>query len=386
VVAESSHRGYLMTGRPAYKQPYSEVVPLLEQQLRVVEGQYADEPAMAGKVARLAELVRRKVAEMQTTVQMFESGKEQGWRELMLTDIGRETMVEIETLARNITAEETRRLDAAAEVLAGTLLASRVAIGLMVRIGLGVLLALIAKARRLADERAGRVEELRRERDRLDDEVQRRTAEITEIARHLQSVREDERQRLARELHDELGGLLTAAKLDVARMRNRLATAPPEIGERIVHLVKTLDAGISLKRRIIEDLHPSSLSNMGLKAALEILCGEFAASSQLTLQTHIDEVQMDKAAELTIYRLVQEALTNAAKYARARQIEVTLAVENDQVTVTVRDDGVGFDPAAATVASHGLAGMRFRVQSARGRLDLRSAPGAGTTISACLPR
>jgi len=386
LVAESSHRGYLMTGRAAYKQPYSEVVPQLEQQLRTVEALYADEPAMTGDVAKLAELVRRKVAEMDTTVQMFDDGKDQGWREVMLTDIGRETMVEIETLARVITAEETRRLDAAGRVLAGTLLASRVAIVLMVLLGLGVLLALITKARRLAAERVQRVEALRSERDRLEDEVQRRTAEITEIARHLQSAREDERRRLARELHDELGGLLTAAKLDVARMRNKLAAAPPEVGERIVHLVKTLDAGIALKRRIIEDLHPSSLSNLGLKAALEILCGEFAAGSQIEMQASIAEVHLDKAAELTVYRLVQEALTNTAKYAAARHIDVTLAADDKCVTVTVQDDGAGFDTAAMAPSTHGLAGMRFRVQSARGRLDVSSTPGVGTTISARLPR
>ena len=108
----------------------------------------------------------------------------------------------------------------------------------------------------------------------------RRTAELTDLARHLQTVREDERGFLARELHDELGGLLTAAKLDVARLRKRLDTGQPEVAERIVHLGQTLDAGIALKRRIIEDLRPSSLANLGLQRALEILCEEFAQRSR----------------------------------------------------------------------------------------------------------
>jgi signal transduction histidine kinase len=386
LVAESSHRGYLMTGRPAYKQPFDEVLPQLDQQLRTVESQYAVEPVTAADIRRLAELVRRKIAEMRTVVQMFESSKDDGWRELMLTDIGRETMVEFESIARKVNAEEAERVGAAARLLDGTLQASRVAIDAMVLAGLAVLLALIGKARRLAAERTAHVAALRGERDLLEGEVQRRTADITEIARHLQNAREDERSRLARELHDELGGLLTAAKLDVARLRNKLAAATPEATERLVHLVRTLDAGIALKRRIIEDLHPSSLGNLGLKAALEILCAEFAAGSQIEVVTTIAEPGLDKAAELTIYRLVQEALTNAAKYAHARRIEVSLVVEDQAAMVTVKDDGVGFDPTRVAASTHGLAGMRFRVQSARGRLELHSAVGVGTTNGAWLPR
>jgi len=383
--AESSHRGYLLTARPAYKQPFTEVMPQLEQQLGRVEALYAGDARMQAEVGKLAELVRRKMAEMNTTAAMFEDGKDQAWRELMLTDIGRETMVEIERLGQAVTAEESRRLDAAARVLDDTLRASRIAIAAMVLLSLAVLLALIAKARRLGDERLLRLKAVSDERDRLEQEVERRTAEITEIARHVQNAREDERGHLARELHDELGGLLTAAKLDAARMRNKLGGAPPEIGERLLHLVQLLDAGISLKRRIIEDLHPSSLTNLGLKAAIEILCGEFAERSQIEMTCNIAEVSLDKSRELTIYRLVQEALTNVAKYAKARHVDVNLDVTEHELTVSVVDDGAGFDAAVAPLATHGLAGMRFRVQSARGRLDVRSAPGAGTTITAHLP-
>jgi signal transduction histidine kinase len=215
--------------------------------------------------------------------------------------------------------------------------------------------------------------------------VERRTRDITQIANHLQTAREDERSRLARELHDELGGLLTAAKLDVARMRSRLAAAPPEVLERMMHLVKTLDEGIALKRRIIEDLRPSSLSNLGLKAALEILCTEFAERSELDVRTDIEELPLDDAGKLTTYRLVQEALTNVAKYASASTVHVGVAAHGGWAVIAVRDDGVGFDPNAARTAAHGLAGMRFRVQSARGQLKIKSKPGQGTTIQARLP-
>ena len=132
--------------------------------------------------------------------------------------------------------------------------------------------------RALADE----AERMAGERDRLEREVAARTAQLRELAQHLQTIREDERSRLARELHDELGALLTAAKLDVARLKSRLgASASADATERLAHLNEALNGGIALKRRIIEDLRPSSLSNLGLVAALEILLREFAARSEI---------------------------------------------------------------------------------------------------------
>ncbi len=153
----------------------------------------------------------------------------------------------------------------------------------------------------------------------------------------------------------------------------------------MTHLVKTLDEGIALKRRIIEDLRPSSLSNLGLKAALEILCTEFAERSELEVETAVDELQLDDAGKLTVYRLVQEALTNVAKYARAATVNVSVKARGAWAEIDVSDDGVGFDPDAARAAAHGLAGMRFRVQSSQGELKIKSRPGHGTTIQARLP-
>ena len=203
------------------------------------------------------------------------------------------------------------------------------------------------------------------ERDRLETEVERRTLDLTELARHLQTVREDERSRLARELHDELGGLLTAAKLDVARVKSRLKGAAPEIGERIGHLVQSLDAGIALKRRIIEDLRPSTLSNLGLNAALEVLCADFSRRTEVKVQAELDDVSLPEDAQLTAYRVVQEALTNVAKYAKAQHVTVRLHSDGEVARLSVRDDGAGFDTRGVPMRARGLAGMRFRVGLAR---------------------
>ena len=112
---------------------------------------------------------------------------------------------------------------------------------------------------------------------------------------------------------------------------------------------------------------------------------EFAERSELEVRTEIDELPLDDAGKLTVYRIVQEALTNIAKYASAATVWVSVGARSGWAHIAVRDDGVGFDPTAARVAAHGLAGMRFRVQSARGELKIKSRPDHGTTIQARLP-
>ena len=385
IAAESGERGYLLTARPEYKEPYTRAAAQVQAQLARLAKIYSAWPDRSADLKKLDELTRQRMSELDTTVTMFEGAHTEGWRDVMLTDIGRETMLAIEGQARTMARVETTRIDESRELLIETLLFSRIGIAALVVLSLAALLLYARQARRFDDERVERAAQLRFERDRLEVEVERRTRDITQIANHLQTAREDERSSLARELHDELGGLLTAAKLDVARMRSRLSAAPPEVLERMMHLVKTLDEGIALKRRIIEDLRPSSLNNLGLKAALEILCTEFAERSELEVVTDVDELALDDAGKLTVYRIVQEALTNVAKYARAATVDVSLKSRGGWAEIDVRDDGVGFDPNAARTAAHGLAGMRFRVQSSQGELKIESRPGHGTRIQARLP-
>jgi signal transduction histidine kinase len=187
-------------------------------------------------------------------------------------------------------------------------------------------------------------------------------------------------------LHDELGALLTAAKLDVARLKSRLGADSPEAQQRLQHLTETLNSGIALKRRIIEDLRPSSLSNLGLVASLEILAREFAERSGLSITTDFEAVSLDEQTQLTVYRLVQESLTNIGKYAEAGQVEIILQNFESHATIAIRDDGKGFDPAQSRQSTHGLAGMRHRVEAAGGRLTVASSEGRGTQISAVLPK
>jgi len=225
---------------------------------------------------------------------------------------------------------------------------------------------------------------LQRERNALEIEVHERTSTLAELATHLQEVRESERGYLARELHDELGSLLTAAKLDVARLKSRLSDSP-DATERLQHLTELLNSGIALKRRIIEDLRPSSLSNLGLVASLEILGREFADRSGLRIEMALEPVVLDEARQLTIYRMVQESLTNIGKYAEASEATIVMKDYGNHVIVEVADNGKGFDTQRVRPSTHGLAGMRHRVEAAQGKLTVASTPGSGTRLAAMLP-
>ena len=331
--------------------------------------------------------MQRKLAEMDLSVRMRKQGNEDAWKFVLMTDVGKEHMDAIREQATRLINASTARMEVSQVQVRRSLLLSRIGIAAVAMAGLLAFYLYLRQTTAL--ERAGEQQQkvLQQERDLLERQVRERTATLAELATHLQQVREEERGHLARELHDELGALLTAAKLDVARLKSRLgAQTAPEIAQRLQHLTEALNSGIALKRRIIEDLRPSSLSNLGLTASLEILAREFSDRSGVEITTELEPVELDESRQLTVYRLVQESLTNIGKYAEAKHVEITVQNHGNHVEVDINDDGKGFDVAKIRPSTHGLAGMRHRVEAAGGRLTVISAPGKGSRISAVLPK
>ncbi|NUZ05073.1 CHASE3 domain-containing protein [Piscinibacter koreensis] len=385
--AETAQRGFLLTGRDDYLEPYRTALPMIERSLAWLRSYYANDGDDRAVGERVIKLSGEKLSEIETTLKLQAAGRESAWRELLLTDIGREKMQSVQALTKQLLDVEAARIRTSRDSVFRTLLLNRIGVTAMTALSLLALFMYLRQSAALDRERTEQEEVIQNERDRLEAEVTARTIQLKELAQHLQTVREDERSRLARELHDELGALLTAAKLDAARLKSRLGATTPEVAERLTHLNEALNGGIALKRRIIEDLRPSSLSNLGLVAALDILTREFGARSDIEMVCDLHPVHLDAPAELTIYRLIQEALTNVAKYAKASRVEIRLGPDaNGNVHVSVRDDGVGFDPRTRRTSTHGLVGMRYRVEAEGGEMKLTSAPGQGTLIEAVLPQ
>jgi len=384
--AETGQRGYLLTGDPKYLEPYDAATADLNQTLDTLRRHYTPYPAELAEFGLLSRSVSRKLAEMDLSVRMRKQGNEEAWKFVLTTDVGMDQMNAIRSQIVKLVHASNNKMSTAQAQISRSLQLSRIGIALMALAGLLAFYMYLRQTRALLDAGRREQEALQRERDQLDKEVRDRTATLAELATHLQQVREDERGHLARELHDELGALLTAAKLDVARIKSRLGVISPEAAERMQHLIETLNSGIALKRRIVEDLRPSSLSHLGLVASLEILAREFEDRSGLSIITDLETVELGGSAQLTVYRLVQESLTNIGKYAEAKQAEISLHDFDGYITVEVRDDGAGFDTTQIKGSSHGLAGMRHRVEAAGGRLTVVSSPGQGTRISAVLPK
>lgn len=383
--AENGQRGYLITGRPEYLKPYREAMSKIGLTMKSLQQFYAAEPGSVADFAALATLVNKKLSEMDTTISLRSEGRDDAWRAVIETDIGREQMEAIRIASERLVQRGSEQITLGRKSVYDTLHLSRLGVAAMTALSVLAFFMYLRQTATLDQERRRQQRALQVERDLLEHQVKGRTAQLTELAHHLQTAREDERSRLARDLHDELGALLTAAKLDVARLKSRIGPLSPEAQERMTHLNETLNDGIALKRRIIEDLRPSSLNNLGLVAALEILSREFSERSDIETRCDLQEVRLKPSSELTVYRLVQEAMTNVVKYAQAATVDISLRAVGGQVEVSVKDDGVGFDTTMKRPSSHGLLGMRYRVEAEGGSMHLHAAPGRGTHIRALLP-
>ena len=357
VDAETGQRGFLLTGEKAYRLPYDRAVERISGQIDALRALYAGRADQAEErplFEQLGRHVKRKLGELDFSVRLRENGNE-AWKFVVATDLGREEMDAIRTSTNALAAMSDQLAEAGHAQIVQSLQLSRLGIAVVALAALLAFYLYLRQTYRLQRDGERQRQLLAKERSVLEDLVQQRTLALRQLATHLQQVREDERSFLARELHDELGSLLTAAKLDVARLKSRVASLP-DAPQRLQHLTEILNSGIALKRRIIEDLRPSSLPNLGLVAALEILAREFEERSTLPVHLSLDPVPLGAANELTVYRLVQESLTNIANHAGAGTIRVELHRQAAGVIVQVTDDGCGFDVSVARPASHGLAG------------------------------
>ncbi len=220
-----------------------------------------------------------------------------------------------------------------------------------------------------------------------EERLRRSREQLRQLSAHVDKVREDERAHIAREIHDDLGGTLTAAKIDLEWLRRRLPAGAGDMLEKVDNTDALLDHAIDSARRLSRRLRPLVLDH-GLIAAVEWQAKEFAARTGIDLDVACpnDEIELAPNVSTALFRVFQETLTNVARHAEASRVSVELVSDGDIVTLIIQDNGRGMDLyAAANDSSFGLRGMRERVDTLHGQFILDSAPGTGTRIEVNIP-
>jgi hypothetical protein len=226
------------------------------------------------------------------------------------------------------------------------------------------------------------------ERVRGEEALKRSREELRELAQAANSVREQEKSRIARELHDELAQALTALKMDVNWIAERAADGNDVLEEKLAAMQSMLDDTVAATRRISADLRPLMLDDLGLVPAVEWLVQGFTERSGVACELKVDEAQLDlgEPHASAVFRILQESLTNVAKHAQASRVDMALAREDGAVTLSVSDNGRGFSPHdPRKPSSFGLMGLRERAYALGGEVRIDSAPGRGTRIDVRIP-
>jgi signal transduction histidine kinase len=390
--AESGQRGYILLGNSTYLAPYQQALQNVDADLRRLDEAFAAaDPRTRAEITQIRQLSVAKFAEMKQTLDLYRAQGRGAAVALIRGDLGQSTMLEIVDRVRQLQAAEADDMLQASRswrsnrwlnlaIMVGALAASLFLVLLLLR--------LVLRYRSSKEREAERLAQRQAELERV---VRRRTEDLSDLSTHLQSVAETERSALSRELHDELGGLLVAARMDVSWLEEQVAGSDADdadVQARFKRLQDALQAGVDLKRRVVENLRPSLLDNLGLLPALRWQVAESCERGGLNFAERYpgEELQLIPQASIAIFRIVQESLTNILKHAQARNVEVALGKRDGALVITIRDDGVGLPVDQRQVLrSHGLAAMRHRAIALGGQFRItRPAPG-GTQIEVRLP-
>ena len=227
------------------------------------------------------------------------------------------------------------------------------------------------------------------ERVRAEEELRQSREQLRRLADYLQTARERERARIAREIHDEFAQALTALKMDLSWLVKRLPDELPALREKADSMSELIDRTVETTRRVITELRPGLLDSLGLTAAIEWQAEEFAQRTGIECQLHGvgRDIVLHPDLATAIFRIFQEALTNVTRHAEATRVVVWLEASPDEVMLVVRDDGKGIaEGQVSDSGSLGLAGMRERAASWGGTVTFEGVPGQGTTVTVRMPR
>src|SRR3984885_15154680 len=317
--AESSQRGYILLDDPEYLRPFDAAAARAPQALERLELAFAAAPAdVRSEIAEMHRLGEAKFAEMRQTLQLYRTRGQGAALELIRSDVGRLTMAQIEARVRQVQTRESNRFVESSRSWRLSRWVTFATTSTALAASIGLMILLLRQARRHMRSRDIEAAELARRQSDLERLVARRTEELSELSTHLQSIAEQEKSLLSRELHDELGGLLIAARMDVSWIEDRVSSGDAAVLEHFRRVHEALQAGVELKRRVVENLRPSLLDNLGLFAALRWQVADTCGRAGLRCLEHYppEDLPLSPEAAITVFRIVQEALNNILKHAR----------------------------------------------------------------------
>jgi signal transduction histidine kinase len=246
----------------------------------------------------------------------------------------------------------------------------------------------VGKLARAFNAMTGQVSKARKGLEQKVMEMENVNEQLRNLSAHLQNIREEERIHIAREMHDELGQLLTGFKMDVSWLKNKVTKSEiPDVQQKLEGMMGIIDEAVNFVRKLAAELRPNLLDDLGLIPALEWHSLEFEKRYNIKTEFH-SQVQDLKASSLVatgLYRMYQESLTNVARHSDAKKVVAALQLTTKEICLSITDDGRGFDPAQRERKTLGLLGMKERAIMIGGNLEIKSKPGEGTSIVIKVP-
>ena len=383
VDAQASALSFLLMRNDAYLEPYRSTATRLEP---LMASMNFDIPPDSDDYADLQDLKRLVDAKFQYLGEMLSRGGAPLVLSVEHGELGKQLMDEIRVRLAILKARREKvHQDFENMYLARAKKIQYVGYALGVA-SLLLILGLFVVQQRQVALRARIQELLKTENSRLEAKVQARTLELSNLATNLTTAQEAERQHIARELHDEMGSALTAAKMDAGWLRRSLGTQVDElVQERMLRLIENIGSTISMTRRLVDDLQPPLLKGLGLVEALRSLGQQFEMDMLVVMDFPEHELSLSPEQSLALFRVAQESLTNVRKYAKASKVELSLKEKQGMVILSVADNGSGFNTENIELHGHGIAGMKHRAQMFNANLLLDSHAGRGTRIEVRMP-
>ncbi len=391
--AESAQRAYLITLDEGFALPFDYAINNARKNIEVlqtgVSKVYTGEALITAldAIRDLSSSFEAKTAEMSLTINLAKSGKLAEAKTIVKLGDGLDETEKLVAFSEAFVNKETQLILNLEESRKHTILLTRIAIvfGSIVLISLVVLV--ISQQLKELSIRSELHEKLSAENERYENEIKKQKKLLYSLALDHQTDAERERQKLARELHDELGSILTAAKMDITWTMKKVKEQYPEVADKLKKTNKYLDQGIEFKRQVVQDLHPSMIASFGFWPAIQTFIEDVAARNGWSLHLELPdgEPELNETISLIAYRVIQESLNNASKYAKASEVSVHLLQDEKYLKIEIADNGVGADLSDVGETTHGLSGMRHRVLAVGGHFEITSKSGNGMFTHALLP-